>query len=111
MFLNPTAKSLENATDNNLFVENYNVKKKELVAEDKHDTKHPVQSSSYHNNRNSTQCNIVNITGNAMRHRYKHSHAHSTQWDEECVQISTKQCMDSDKSDRRYDHLRNPVNC
>jgi hypothetical protein len=47
-------KSLENVTDNNLFMENYNVQKKERVAEDKHNTIHPVQSSSYHNNRNFT---------------------------------------------------------
>ena len=92
-------------------MKNYNVQKKERVEEDKHNTIHPVQSSSYHNNKNFTQCSIVNIAGNAMRYTYKHSHAHSTQWDEECAQIRTKHCMDSDNSDRRYDHLRNPVNC
>lgn len=35
-------KSLENVTDNNLFMENYNVQKNERVAEDKHNTIHPV---------------------------------------------------------------------
>ena len=93
-------------------MENYNVQKKERVADDKHNTIHLVWSSMYHYNRNFTQCNIVNIAGNAMRYTYKHSsHAYSTQWDEECVQIRIKHCMDSDNSDQRYDHLRNPVNC
>ena len=49
-------------------MENYNVQKKERVAEDKHNTIHPVQSTLYHNNRNFTQCDIVNIAGNAMRY-------------------------------------------
>lgn len=61
-------------------------------------------------NRNCTQCNTVNTAGNANRHTYKQSHASSTRWDEECVQIRITHCKDSNNSDRRYDHLRNPVN-
>lgn len=78
-FWNLQLKSLENITDNNLFMENYNVQKKERLEEDKHNTIHPLQLSSYHNNKNFTQCNIVNNAGNAMRYTYKHSHAHSIQ--------------------------------
>jgi len=54
-------------------MENYNVQNKERVADDKHNTIHPVQSSMYHYNRNFTQWNMVNIAGNAMRYTYKHS--------------------------------------